>query len=151
MSLLTIALAATAVNWADAAPVPGQCAAPAAENVGKPGCFLTVEIAMENPPPSVWWHIYEFKSLAAARQAAAVHGARAAASSSHGRAWVYILGGAKEPVRGGARKAVIGPLALPAGGPVTARFMESVFTPGMRTRIRPSRNPRAKSDAKKVT
>jgi quercetin dioxygenase-like cupin family protein len=143
MPLLMIALAAAAVNWADAAPVPGRCAEPAADNAGKPGCFLTVEMPMDNPPPSLWWHIYEFGTLADAKRAAGAHGAGAAASSSHGRAWVYVLGDAEESVSGGTRKAVIGPLALPAGRPVTARFMESSFTPGMRTRIHSHPGPEA--------
>jgi quercetin dioxygenase-like cupin family protein len=141
--LLTIAFAAAVVNWADAAPVPGQCAAPAAENVGKPGCFLTVEIPIDNPQSRLWWHIYEFETLADAERAAAARGDGTAASSSHGRAWVYVLGGRRESVRGGTRKAVIGPLVLPAGVPVTARFMESVFTPGMRTRIHSHTGPEA--------
>lgn len=126
--------AAALVNWADAAPVPGQCSAPASENVGKPGCYKSAEITLDAPPPELWWHIYEFESAAQA-SAAGRSQPSSATTASHGRHWLFVLGARDMPQPGGAKRARIGPLSPPTGAPVTARFMESFFTPGMRTRV----------------
>jgi quercetin dioxygenase-like cupin family protein len=145
MPLLALVLA-SAVNWADAPPVPGRCAAPAIENVDKAGCFLAAQIQIDAAPAQLWWHVYEFQSaeLADAVVAAEWAGKRwAVTTKSHGRIWVHLLGEAEEHVSGGARRAVIGPLSVPKGQPVTARFMESIFTPGMRTRVHSHSGPEA--------
>lgn len=122
--------------------VPGGCTAPAAENVDKPGCFLSAEIVIERPAKTLYWHIHEFPNPAAA----AVEGRRHAASQvtqAHGRTWLYVIGTEAETIRGGERRAVIGPMTVPADGPVTARFMESLFPPGMRTRVHSHSGPEA--------
>lgn len=128
-------LLAAAVNWADAPPVPGRCAAPAAENAGKPGCFLTAELRIDAAPAELWWHIFEFPSTEATAPAAA--GKRwAVVTGSHGRSWLHVLGGHEEQAAGATRRARIGPLSTSSEGrPITARFIESIFTPGMRTRV----------------
>lgn len=142
MSLFALLAAAAVVNWAEASPVPGQCAAPAAENVGKPGCYGVGEIQIEAAPAELWWRIYEFDTLAAAQAAGA--GVRwSLAAASHGRSWLHVIGGPEAAPAGGVRRAVIGPLAAPAGQTVSARFMESVFTPGMRTRVHSHAGPEA--------
>lgn len=132
---------ATAVNWAEAPPVPGQCSAPAAENVGKPGCFLTAELQIEAAPAALWWHVYEFPTVEAASEAASKH-RWATTASSHGRVWVHVLGQVDARVQGGQKRAVVGPVEVPPGR-VTARFLESVFTPGMRTRVHSHAGPEA--------
>ncbi len=40
-------------------------------------------------------------------------------------------------------RGVVGPFNLPAGRPVTARFLESTFPPGMRTRVHSHPGPEA--------
>jgi quercetin dioxygenase-like cupin family protein len=54
---------------------------------------------------------------------------------SHGRNWLYVLNESGEKIDFGMHRVTIGPLELPAGRPVTIRFIESVFPPGMQTRV----------------
>ena len=140
--LVAALLAAAVVNWAEAPPVPGQCVAPAAENVGKPGCFRAAEIRIDAAPAELWWHVREYPNVASA-EAAAIGHRWAATATSHGRAWLFALGGRDERFAGGRRRARVGPLRPPAGEVVTARFMESTFTPGMRTRVHSHGGPEA--------
>ncbi|MBE7211766.1 MAG: hypothetical protein INR65_12170 [Gluconacetobacter diazotrophicus] len=123
-------------------PVPGLCTAPAAQNVEKPGCYLSAEIPLVDALPVPFWHVYEF---AGTRQADAEQVAHRLATVvvAHRRTWLYVLGGPDESVGGGGtRRAVIGPLRVPAGE-VHARLMESIFTPGMRTRVHSHGGPEA--------
>lgn len=122
--------------------MPGQCTAPARENVGKPGCFAAAEITLSSPPPTLWWRIYEFDSQAAAT-AATRRQHWSSTAESHGRHWLYVLGARDGKALGGATRATIGPLSVPRGSNVSARFMDSIFTPGMRTRVYAHTGPEA--------
>jgi quercetin dioxygenase-like cupin family protein len=139
------ALAAAAfINWADASPVPGQCAEPAADNRGKAGCFLIAEMSLGVRQVPVWWHLYEFPSEREATDAASKV-PNALSAVSHGKAWLHILAGAKAPSLGAGaiHRATVGPLVTPGSGALVARFMESIFTPGMRTRVHSHPGPEA--------
>ena len=140
--LVAALLASGVVNWAEAPPVPGQCVASAAENVGRPGCFRTAEIRIDAALTELWWHVREYPDAASA-EAAAVGHRWAATATSHGRAWLFVLGRKDESFGAGIRRALVGPLASTAGASVTARFMESTFTPGMRTRVHSHAGPEA--------
>lgn len=114
--------------------MPGGCTAPAAENRGKPGCFLSAEIAIDAAPAQLFWHVAEFRDEAAAQAEARKH-KWSAVVRAHGRVWLHIVDGLKRSIAGGMSNAVIGPLAAPAGKRVTVRLLESLFPPGMKTRV----------------
>ena len=124
-----LALAATLaalVNWADAGPVPGQCAEPSTSNIGRPGCFKVEELRIEAPPGQLWWHIYEFGDQRSAESAAgAIPGAMTA--TSHGRSWLHVLGPRRIARPGGVEKASIGPLLFRA----RRRFIAAVDCAGL--------------------
>lgn len=124
------------------AVVPGGCTAPAAANVGSPGCYLSVEVPIEAAPGVLYWHISRFGDEAAARAEAGLH-QWATVVTAHGRVFLYVLSGRPdEPVKGEALHRA-GPFALAEGKPVVARFMESWFPPGMKTRVHSHPGPEA--------
>lgn len=127
-------LLASLLAVGEAPPVPGGCSAPAAEHQDEPGCFLSAEIRIEAAPPRVYWHIYQASNLEQATLEAQRH-RWSVALRAHDSAWLYVLGEKSERAARGIRKARIGPIELPAGSPVTVRFIESLFTPGMQTRV----------------
>ena len=122
-------------------PVPGMCTAPASENVEKAGCYLSAEIGLGGAPATLFWHIYEFTDGREADEESKRH-RWATVVVAHRRTWLYVLGDPQESVRGGVRRAVVGPLHMPEGA-VQARFMEAIFPPGMRTRVHSHAGPEA--------
>lgn len=146
-TMLFVLVAASA--GASAAPVPevpGGCMSPAAANVGRPGCFLSAELAITDTAPELFWHIYAF---ADARRAAVEAGRHrwAEVVPAHDRTWLFVID--SQPridvalVPGVARAATVGPLRNRPGRAVRARFMESLFSPGMRTRVHSHSGPEA--------
>lgn len=132
--MLAAAIAAQAVP-----PVPGGCSEPAAGHVDQPGCWLSAELGIERPPPVLYWHIVRAGSEAEARKEAARH-RWASVIRAHGAWWLYVMSAdAREP--GLPAHHVAGPLATAPDRPVTARFMESLFPPGMRTRVHSHSGP----------
>ena len=67
-------------------PIPGQCAEPARENAGKPGCYLAAELRLEDPPEQIRWHLFSFADEASARAEAARH-RWSAVTFAHGQVW----------------------------------------------------------------
>lgn len=122
-------------------PVPGMCSAPADQNVERAGCYLSTELDVSGAPESLFWQIYEFTDRREAAREAARH-RWATTVVAHQRTWLYVLSEHGEPIRGGAKKASIGPLRKPSGT-VHARFMEANFPPGMRTRVHSHGGPEA--------
>lgn len=114
-------------------PVPGMCAEPASENPGRPGCYLSAQLPLAAGEGPVYWHIRAFDDAAAARAEAAAH-TTATVVEAHGRVWLYVIGAESEAIASGEPRGVIGPLRRPTAGPLTVRFLESVFPPGMKTR-----------------
>ena len=139
--LLAGLLIASSLSAEATSPVPGMCAAPAAENVEKPGCYLSAEMTVKGAPETVYWHIYQLADEAAGRAEAAKH-RWATTIIAHKRIWLYVLGGPDERIGVGRKAAVIGPLRVPSGA-VNARFMESIFPPRMRTRVHSHAGPEA--------
>ena len=115
-------------------PVPGGCTEPAAANVGKPGCFSSGELRLERSPRTIYWHVYDFADSPSAAAEAAKH-RWSSVAASHGRNWLFVLGPRSAAVASGRRIALVGPMRLPKGRPMVARFLESDFPPGMRTRV----------------
>ena len=124
-------------------PIPGQCAEPARENAGQPGCFLAAELRLEDPPGEIRWHLFHFPDEASARAEAARH-RWSTVTFAHERVWLHVLSDQAEvTVAGGEAVAAVGPMRLPGGGPVVARFLESIFPPGMLTRDHSHPGPEA--------
>src|SRR5688572_22189818 len=103
----------------------GQSGASAPPALAARGLFLTAE-AQLGPLPAVplYWHIYEYTSLASAD---AVRGERGTAAEVFGRHWLYTIAEEKWRPAAGERVAVIGPLDVATGTPYTARYMEALF------------------------
>lgn len=135
----TLLLAALAAQASPA--VPGGCTDAARDNVGKPGCYLSAELAITSPPVLLYWHIVPAPSEAVARDWARRY-AWASAVNAHRRWWLYVLS-ERAAERGLPRHHVAGPLRIDRGRPVVARFMESWFPPGMRTRVHTHAGPEA--------
>lgn len=139
--ILSSLLFAAALAASDTPPVPGLCSAPVPANADTAGCYQTNQLDVEGAPPTVYWQIYEYKRPEEAEAEARRH-TWAAVARAHSRIWLYVLSGAAEPIAGGRRQAVIGPLATPSGA-VTAHFSEAIFPPGMRTRVHSHPGPEA--------
>ncbi|WP_106516102.1 cupin domain-containing protein [Allosphingosinicella deserti] len=122
-------------------PVPGACTAPARENVGKSGCFFTTQVTIDKPPATLYWHIVPAASEDAAN-ASANGRPWSATVRAHGRWWLYILSSEKNEAALPPHH-VAGPFTMAPGRPIVARFMESWFTPGMRTRAHSHSGPEA--------
>jgi len=141
-SMLAAILVLAAANaLAEVPPVPGLCTAPVPADPETPGCYRTGQRDLTGAPATLFWHVHQFPTPAAAREEAQRH-RWSSLAQAHGRTWLHVLGGASEPVRGGTQHAVIGPLSPPAGA-VTAYFAESIFPPGMRTRVHAHPGPEA--------
>ena len=129
-----LTLAASAHMAEAVPPVPGGCTEPAALNVGKPGCYSAAELKINRAPAEIYWQIYDFPDSSSARAEAHKH-SWSVVVASHGRSWLYVLGSLNTRVNGGKAVARVGPMRLPMGKPMMARFLESDFPPGMRTRV----------------
>jgi mannose-6-phosphate isomerase-like protein (cupin superfamily) len=136
MLLLSAALA-----QADVPPVPGLCSAPVPADREAPGCYQISQVDLGEVPTALYWQIYQFPTKAAAKVEAGRHDWSAVAEA-HSRVWLFVLGKAPEPINGGAKQALIGPLHPPPG-PVTAHFSEAIFSPGMQTRVHSHLGPEA--------
>lgn len=139
--MLAPLLIAAAASHADVPPVPGLCTAPMPVNRETPGCYQTSELDLSGAPATLFWHVVEYPTQAAASAEAARH-RWAATAAAHSRYWLYVLGGAVESRGGGIERAVIGRLTVPPA-PATAHFSEAIFPPGMRTRVHSHPGPEA--------
>ncbi len=140
--VLTSLLFAVAVAASDTPPVPGLCSAPVPADVEAVGCYQTNQLELESAPAILYWHVYQYARAADAEAEAKRH-LWAAVAHTHGRFWLYVLGGPSEPITGGEKRAVIGPLTTPSESMVTAHFSEAIFPPGMRTRVHSHPGPEA--------
>jgi quercetin dioxygenase-like cupin family protein len=125
----------------DVPPVPGLCSAPVPQDRDAAGCYETGSLDLKKAPSELYWHIYQYDTLADAESEAARH-MWASVTQIHARIWLYLLGRADEKVQTGAEKAVIGPLKIPAGA-VTAHLSKAIFPPGMQTRVHSHPGPEA--------
>ncbi|WBH15908.1 cupin domain-containing protein [Sphingomonas radiodurans] len=135
--LLPIALAAQATP-----PVPGLCSATPPADPDAAGCYLSAELPIDAAPARLYWHIYRFPDAASAK-AAAVRQRWATIVSAHRQTWLYVMTSEATPPIADGRRGVAGPFAVAAGKPIVARFMQSVFPPGMKTRVHRHSGPEA--------
>lgn len=139
--LTLMILLSAALAQADVPPVPGLCSAPVPADREAPGCYQTSQIDLGEMSTALYWQVYQFPTEAAAKVEAGRH-RWSAVAEAHSRIWLFVLGEALEPIKGGAKRAMIGPLHPPPG-PVTAHFSEAIFPPGMQTRVHSHLGPEA--------
>jgi quercetin dioxygenase-like cupin family protein len=123
------------------AQAPGGCNTPASQRTSDAGCYLSAtQVLGTLPQEPLFWHLHVYPSRSAA---AADKGLRGTVVESFDRVWLYTIAGADWNAAGGRRVARIGPLPIVAGRPYTARYMEAVFTPGMKAAIHRHPGPEA--------
>jgi len=122
-------------------PVPGGCEAPAMSNQGKAGCYFDAEARVGRLGGAAYWHVDEFTDLSSAR-VQRVRGS--AVVFAYGRFFLQTVNSdlAWSP-RGGRRLATVGPMPVPSGVPLTARFMQAMTPPGVTTRPHAHSGPEA--------
>lgn len=110
-------------------PSPFTCTMPVSERTQEAGCYI---IALENlkslPAEPLFWYIYSYPNLEAAKRAERT--AVGTAVESLGRAWLFNIAPADWTPKYGKREAVIGPLSVVPGKTYVARYMESIIPPG---------------------
>ena len=140
MAIASLLASASVPNTVSAQP-PGACTTPVSERTSEVGCYLSATQALgTRPHASLFWHLYVYPSRAAAE---AAKGPRGTVVDSFGRIWVYTIAEPEWRPSIGERVAVIGPLETEAGKQYTARYMEAVFTAGMRSGVHRHSGPEA--------
>jgi len=123
------------------AQVPGGCNTPISQRTSEVGCYLTAtEVLGALPQGQLFWHLYVYPTRAAAETA---KGPRGTIVESFEKVWLYTIAESEWRASGGERIATIGPLPTSAGKQYTARYMEAVFTPGMKAAIHRHSGPEA--------
>ena len=138
---ITWLLASATATGVVCAQVPGGCNTPVSQRTSEVGCYLTAtEVLGALPQGPLFWHLYVYPTRAAAD---AAKGPRGTVVESFGKIWLYTIAEAEWRVSSGERIAAIGPLPTSADKRYTARYMEAVFTPGMRASIHRHSGPEA--------
>lgn len=141
LAMMTLLLAASMAAGVVSAQVPGGCNTPVSQRTTEVGCYLTAtELLGALPRGPLFWHLYVYPSRAAAEVA---KGPRGTVVESFEKVWLYTIAESEWRASGGERIATIGPLQTSVGKQYTARYMEAVFTPGMRTSIHRHSGPEA--------
>jgi quercetin dioxygenase-like cupin family protein len=136
-SVLVLATGTTTAS----AQIPGACTTPVTERASEVGCYLTATEALGTLGQApVFWHLYTYPTRTAAEGA---KGPRGTVVESFGKVWLYTIAEPEWRSPSGERVAVIGPLGIEAGKQYTARYMEAVFTAGMRTAVHHHSGPEA--------
>lgn len=108
---------------------------------GLPGCWELASIPISaSVGTPLYWHVYEFPSLAKARQAQDV---QSRIVEAYGRVWLEAVAEQRWTAQGGRHVATVGPMQTLSLLPQTASFMEAMFTPGMRSRVHTHPGPEA--------
>jgi quercetin dioxygenase-like cupin family protein len=111
------------------------------ERTSEVGCYLTATEALGTLGQApLFWQLYVYPTRTAAE---AARGPRGTVVESFGKIWLYTIAESGWRPSAGERVAVIGPLGIEAGKPYTARYMEAVFTAGMRTPVHRHSGPEA--------
>ena len=139
--LITSFLLPATLATSAAAQSPGTCTTPVSERKGEVGCYLSASEPLGTLGPApVFWHLYVYPTRTAAETA---KGPRGTVVEAFGKIWLYTIADAAWRPSAGDRVAIIGPLVIDAGKQYTARYMEAVFTAGMRTPVHHHSGPEA--------
>ena len=141
LGLITWFVASTTAMGAVCAQVPGGCNTPVSQRTSEVGCYLSAtEVLGTLPQDPLFWHLDVYPTRAAAE---AAKGPRGTVVESFDKVWLYTIAESEWRAPSGERIATIGPLPISAGKQYTARYMEAVFTPGMRAAIHRHSGPEA--------
>src|SRR5690242_20517121 len=86
--LLVVVLVTRAVVVAQQPGYPGGCETPASQRSSDAGCYLNAVLPMEDVSGPVFWHLYTYPTMNAARKARSRNGA---AVEIFGQFWVFTL------------------------------------------------------------
>lgn len=135
VSLLAVATTFTtvALSQLPGTRIPGGCDVPVSQRTAETGCYLvaTMPLGTLSSGP-VYWHLYRYPTRA---EAEAAKGTNSTVVDSLGHIWVYTIAGKDWRPAAGERVAVLGPLQVSPDKLYTARYMEAVFAPGMKTSV----------------
>jgi len=112
------------------AQVPGGCETKISERTSEVGCYLVASQDLGKLPQTpLYWHLYNYPTRSSAEVVKPPNGT---VVESFGKVWLYAIAEAGWKPSRGERVAVIGPLPISPDKQYTARYMEALFTPGMR-------------------
>lgn len=112
--------------------IPGACELPADANSGKLGCYFDASIEIAPLSGPAFYHVDEFADSRSAERARTPGGAVVRA---YDRVFLETVNAdASWRPDGGKRLATVGPMDVPRGVAVTARFMQAMTPPGATTR-----------------
>jgi mannose-6-phosphate isomerase-like protein (cupin superfamily) len=107
--------------------IPGRCA-DAPMRPSDVGCYLLASRPIDRlPDEPVFWHIYSYRTRAAAE--AARSDSSSAVAESFGKVWLLTIAHVRWRPADGERVAVIGPLPTTHAQRYVARYMEATFPP----------------------
>ena len=121
--------AAAGFQSATPASESGPCETEARFGGGASGCFWIASINLGPMPQQLYWHVDRFSDVASAEAARSIYGRVTVALGGR----VFLQTVSDNPAwtaPGGERLATIGPLPVPSGGDLVARFMETTILAG---------------------
>ena len=125
-----------------AVETPNPCADEARFGGGAAGCFWNASINLGPMPQTLYWHIDRFPDVASAEAVRSLYGRVIVALGGQ----VFLLTVNDRPdwsSGGGERIATVGPLLVPEGPDLTARFMELTLPAGNGARVLVPSGPQA--------
>ena len=108
---------------------------------GRAQLIVSVDLG-ELPQSPIFWHLYNYPTRAAAEIEAA-KAPRTTVIEAFDKVWLYTLAAEDWHPVGGERVANIGPLPVKPDRKYTARYMEAIFTPGMKAAVHRHSGPEA--------
>lgn len=119
----------------------GACEASASANVGKHGCYFDQAITLGVLSAPAYYQVDEYADAATASKAKARGSVVVAA---YGRVFLQtVTTDAGWRAAGGHHLATVGPMEVPRGEPLIARFMQAMTLPGASTRPHRHHGPEA--------
>jgi mannose-6-phosphate isomerase-like protein (cupin superfamily) len=107
---------------------PFSCTMPVGLRKQDLGCYvLANETLRALPQKPLFWHLYTYPTLQAARQAKGK--STGTVAESLGKVWLFKIAPADWRPPGGKRIATVGPLPIPPASKFVARYMEGVIPP----------------------
>ncbi|MEP7247403.1 MAG: hypothetical protein ABI885_27480, partial [Gammaproteobacteria bacterium] len=108
--------------------LPGWCETPAADRKSELGCYTTaitkLGVLARSP---LYWHLDSFADRASAENNRSSAGT---VVDGHGKHWLFTIAEQAWRPRAGERVAIIGPLVVDSDVSYTARYLETVVSPG---------------------
>jgi len=130
-----------AAGGAHAQATSRTCAADgAAPDTPGPACLLHREPIGPLAAGDVYWRLYTYPTLEAARLD---RPARATVVAAFGKIWLFTVGARGPLLPGGRHVADVGPIPVEAGNAYAAEYLKSTFSPGMTAPLHVHSGPEA--------